>query len=100
MNAIAASTSNQIATVSPQLCVYGMKYAPISANPTTAVMSSGTVRFIIGGRSGEHLLMRKSTNVLSPAEPVSVASVAAATPAMMPAATMSFPTSWPFRLPS
>ena len=45
-------------------------------------------------------LIRKSTNVLIPAEPVIVASVSAATPVMMPAATMSFPTSWPFRLPS
>ncbi len=54
MNAIAASTSNQIATVSPQLCVYGMKYATMSANPTTAVMSSGTVRFMVERRSGEH----------------------------------------------
>src|SRR6188768_3869103 len=54
MNAIAASTSNQMATVSPQLCVYGTKYAPMSVNPTTAVMSNGTVRFMSRPGSGEH----------------------------------------------
>src|SRR5688572_13778161 len=53
MNAIAASTSNQMATDSPQLCVYGTKYAPMSVNPTTEVMSNGMVRFMCR-RSGEN----------------------------------------------
>src|SRR5687767_7902097 len=53
MNAIAASTSNQIATDSPQFCVYGTKYAPMSVNPATEVMSNGTVRFMCR-RSGEN----------------------------------------------
>src|SRR5687768_14560209 len=53
MNAIAASTSNQMATDSPQFCVYGTKYAPMSVNPTTEVMSNGMVRFMCR-RSGEN----------------------------------------------
>src|SRR6185503_13443995 len=59
MNAIAASTSNQMATVSPQLCVEGTKYAPMSVNPTTAVMSNGTVRFMIATGSGQHPVDQK-----------------------------------------
>src|SRR5687767_6475806 len=53
MKAIAASTSNQMATDSPQVCVYGTKYAPMSVNPTTEVMSNGMVRFMCR-RSGEN----------------------------------------------
>src|SRR4026209_877957 len=59
MNAIAASPSNQMDTASPPLRASGTNYAPMSVNPTTAVMSNGTVRFMSRRGSGEHSVDQK-----------------------------------------